>query len=709
MKTSFFTLTLYFVFNASVLPIQAQVNLIDSLIKETKKTSIQDSVKIKLLGDIAWEYMSSDLSKSLEFANKELNLATLSKREADIAQAESDIGSIYNRKSVFDTALIHYNKALSLREKLKQDVKIAGIYTNIATVLMRQSRFEEALAINFKSLKLFEKTGDELKQCIALGNIGNLYYELEQNNLAEQYYRKSLELARKAKNVTVEGNALVNIGGIKFDNGVKKDSVVNILELDSALYYFIAAETILVKQNAIYNLSSVYNNIGRISFHKKDFKKALSFYEKSLEARILLEDKFGIGLTYINLAETENKLGNTIKNIDYLSKAADIFLNLKNYINLKQVYGKLAEAYELKKDYFVSLKYYQLFESYKDSVFNENSNKQMAEMQTQYDVEKKDLQLLANEKQIEKEKVQRYFIVSALVFFILLFIIAIWAFIQKRKNSNLLQIKNSELEGANQKIHHQKEELTEKQKEIVDSINYAKKIQNALLASEEILLENLGEHFILFKPKDIVSGDFTWATINDNLFYLACCDSTGHGVPGAFMSLLNIGFLSEAIKERNIKEPGKIFDYVRKRLIETIGNDDQKDGFDGILICVNLETRQICYAAANNSPLVIRNKEIIHLNTNKMPVGDGIKTDPFDTFPLHYEKGDSLYLYTDGYPDQFGGPKGKKFKYKPLEQLLSDYSDKPVSTQKEKLESVFKDWKGNLEQVDDVCIIGIKI
>jgi len=219
----------------------------------------------------------------------------------------------------------------------------------------------------------------------------------------------------------------------------------------------------------------------------------------------------------------------------------------------------------------------------------------------------------------------------------------------------------------------------------------------------------LGNYFILFKPKDIVSGDFTWATIKDNHFYIACCDSTGHGVPGAFMSLLNIGFLSEAIKERNILEPGKIFDYVRSRLIETIGNDDQKDGFDGILVCLDINTKKMTYAAANNSPLIIRNNELIYLPSNKMPVGDGIKKELFDTFVLNYQKDDLLYLFTDGYPDQFGGPKGKKFKYKQLEELLLNNSSLDLQSQKDQLLTTFENWKGNLEQVDDVCIIGMTL
>ena len=443
----------------------SQTSLIDSLIKETNKTSIHDSVKIKLYGDIAWEFIGSDMNKALEFANKELELATKTKREADIAQSESDIGSIYNRKSSFDTALIHYYKALSIREKLKQDVKVAGIYTNIATVLMRQSKFEEALAINFKSLKIFEKVGDEVKQAISLGNIGNLYYELEQNKPAEQFYRKSLALARKTNHLMTIGNDLVNIGGLKFEYGVQFDKLVNAQELDSALIYFSEAETVLTTINATYNLAAVYNNIGRIYTIKQNHKKALDYYEKALKAREILEDKYGIGLSYINLAETERLLGNNTKCIDYLIKASDIFLSLKNYLNLKQAYAKLAEAYELKKDYPASLKYYQLFASYKDSIYNEDNAKQMAEMQTKYDVEKKDLELAKNKAEIETKEKQAYIkniIIIAIV--VLMLLIAITGFLFYRKKQIEQQAK-LDAEIASQKEIRTKAILEAEEKE----------------------------------------------------------------------------------------------------------------------------------------------------------------------------------------------------------------------------------------------------
>jgi two-component system NarL family sensor kinase len=417
----------------------SQTPLIDSLIKESAKTTTHDTIKIKLYGDIAWEYLGNDIVKSLEFANKELLLAQKLNINADIAQAESDIGSIYNRKSSFDTALIHYNKALAIREKLKQDVKVAGIYSNIATVLMRQSKFEEALAINFKSLKIFEKIGDEVKQAISLGNIGNLYYELEQNIPAEKFFRKALALAIKTNHLITQGNSLVNIGGIKFEEAVKNDIVVNTSLLDTALVYFLEAEKKLIEVNAVFNLAAAYNNIGRIYSIKKDYSNALLFYEKSLQTRITLGDNFGIGLSYLNLAEAEKQLGNHLKNIEYLEKASDIFLSLKNYINLKQAYGKLAEAHEQSKNYVASLKYYQLYSSYKDSVYNEDNAKQMAEMHTKYEVEKKDLELEKNKAELEIKEEQAFIkniIITSIIIFTILIIISGILFFRKKQIEN---------------------------------------------------------------------------------------------------------------------------------------------------------------------------------------------------------------------------------------------------------------------------------
>ena len=275
---------------------------------------------------------------------------------------------------------------------------------------------------------------------------------------------------------------------------------------------------------------------------------------------------------------------------------------------------------------------------------------------------------------------------------------------QNRKANKIISSQKKLVEDKNQIIE-------EKQKEIIDSINYAKRIQYSLLAHEDFLKAHIPNHFIYFNPKDIVSGDFYWATKKGNKFYFAVCDSTGHGVPGAFMSLLNIGYLSEAINEKGIDKPNEVFNYVRQRLIDNISKDGQKDGFDGILICMDSETdvMKITYTAANNKPLLINNGQVKELLTDRMPVGVGERKDDFNLYSIDAKQGDILYLYTDGYADQFGGEKGKKFKYKTLNELLLVNHAKEFNEQKELLKNKFETWRGNLEQVDDVCIVGIKL
>jgi len=323
-----------------------------------------------------------------------------------------------------------------------------------------------------------------------------------------------------------------------------------------------------------------------------------------------------------------------------------------------------------------------------------------------------------------------------------------------RKNEQLVKEQNIILEqkvkARTHELEEQKEIVEEKNKEIVDSINYAKRIQYTLLAPEAELKQYLPEHFVLFKPKDIVSGDFYWATAvsgsmlevpgsedpkkkremaglaspseanpatrNPEYFYLAICDSTGHGVPGAFMSLLNISFLNEAITERQIRSPEKILNYVRDRLVESVSQDGQQDGFDGILLKIEIngsqgltESLKIEYAAANNSPVLISNNILTDLPCDKMPVGKGEKDQSFTLHTVDMKKGDTLYLYTDGYPDQFGGPKGKKYKYKQLNNLLLETYTLSAESQKEILDKRFEEWRGELEQVDDVTIIGVRV
>jgi serine phosphatase RsbU (regulator of sigma subunit) len=310
----------------------------------------------------------------------------------------------------------------------------------------------------------------------------------------------------------------------------------------------------------------------------------------------------------------------------------------------------------------------------------------------------------------EKEKIEtenkRVFVqlvasavIGLLVLVLLLF--SVRAYRIKRRDNVLLNEQKHEIEV-------QKFVIEEKQTEILDSIHYAKRIQATLLAQESVIRRHLPECFIFFRPKDIVSGDFYWATERDNRFYLAICDSTGHGVPGAFMSLLNISFLSEAINDRNIREPHDVLNHVRRRLIESISQDGAQDGMDGVLLCFDRQANTVTYAASHNRPVMVDNGMLEEFPADKMPVGKGERTDSFTLHTIPVVPGAMLYLYTDGYADQFGGEKGKKFKYRQLEELLTANARRPVQTQQALLEQTFEAWKGALEQVDDVTVVGIR-
>jgi len=676
----------------------AQTPSIDSLIRLSNKATV-DTTKIKLYGDICWELMSVNISKSLYYAEKQLALAKQIHNTPLTAQAESDLGNVLNRKSDYSNALIHYYNALDLRQKLKQPIKEAGIYSNIATVLMRQNKFQEAIAINFKSLKLFEEIDDKNKQSLILGNIGNIYYELNQNKQALIYQRKALLLAQESNNPSSEANILINIGGIFHSEK----------NLDSALYYYEVCEKILLQNNLLYGLGSVYNDIGKAYSDKTEYTKAISYFDKSLANRIEFQDEYGIGLSNVFIGELNIKLKKYNEAISHLETALQIFNKTHSLLNLKDCYKYMALAHELNGDLSSSINDYKLFSVYKDSIYTTDASNQLVEMNTKYETDKKaqENKLLTTQNKLSEETINRqrtfsYFIITALLLLAGLAFFIFRGLKFQRKANSIISKQKQVVESKNHIIE-------EKQKEIVDSINYAKRIQVALLANHEFVNQFIPNNFILFKPKDIVSGDFYWATEHNNKFYLAVCDCTGHGVPGAFMSLLNIGFLSEAIKEKNIYEPHEIFNYVRSRLINTISKEGQQDGMDGILLCLDKTTNQYTYAAANNEPILVSNNEVKELLKDKMPIGKGEKNQPFALHTVNANEGDTLFLYTDGYADQFGGAKGKKFKYKALNDLLLANVNQPMASQKEHLNNTIEQWRGNLEQVDDILVIGIKL
>jgi serine phosphatase RsbU (regulator of sigma subunit) len=263
-----------------------------------------------------------------------------------------------------------------------------------------------------------------------------------------------------------------------------------------------------------------------------------------------------------------------------------------------------------------------------------------------------------------------------------------------------------------QELQTQKDVVEEKNREIVDSINYALRLQKAIIPTEAKIKEALPESFVYFKPKDIVSGDFYWMNKVKEKVLIAAIDCTGHGVPGALVSIVGANGLNRCVKEFSLSQPAEILDKLTELVVETFesGEDAVKDGMDGAICLVDPEKRTLEYAGANNPLWIIRKetRELEEIKANKQPIGDFEFKVPFENHTFQFSEGDLIYIFSDGYVDQFGGPKGKKFKYKTLKNLLTDNQDLPLSEQRSLLHETFNEWKGELEQLDDVCVIGVR-
>ena len=660
--------------------------------------------KLKLLIVLVCSILSLNGTNVLDSLKQKLAYKNIS----DTARINTNNNiALYLMEQANDSCLYYANSALVLSQKVNYLNGIGKSYNNIGEYFNSKGDYEKALENFINAYKIYEKNKNRRAMSNLMNSIGNTYLGIDNQKKALEAYTQSYEIAYQDSNKYMMGISSIGLGNIYL---LKK-------EANQAIYFFTRAKNVFEKPPiALYPLSVSYTLIGDAFVELNKYDEAFVNFNKAVEQLKTLNNTYGIAATYQVMGEAYKKQKNLNKALEYFLKSFPIFEERKAYDDLKHLSLNISEVYKQQHNFEKALEYQDKYISFKDSVLSIEKNKQLLEVEAKYETEKKEQQNLILKKQndLSNERLQRqsiisYFIIGSLIISLLFGVFMYRVYSQKKKAHQLITKQKEQVEQKQGEIESQKQVIELKQKEIVDSINYAKRIQYALLANDKLLNENLASHFILFKPKDIVSGDFYWATEHDDNFYLAVCDSTGHGVPGAFMSLLSIGFLSEAIKEKGIKHPNEIFDYVRKRLIESVNNEDHKDGFDGVVIRINKVSKKITYAAANNHPVVISKGILTHLNYDKMPVGKGEKLLPFTQFEILPDSNSTIYIYTDGYADQFGGIKGKKFKYKQLNELLLNINHTPFINQQEVLSQTFKNWQGDLEQVDDVCIVGIQV
>lgn len=555
--------------------------------------------------------------------------------------------------------------------------------------------------------------------------LGEAYYlqELYSNSL--DYFKKYLTIQLKKGDEKAIGKAYNNLGIVYRAIDSYKE----------AMQCYEKALGIYQKLNDQEGLSSIYNNLGVLNENLNLFGQARDYYTKSLNIELGLNNPEGISTSYHNLGGINLKLRNYAKAIEYCEKSISISDSLSFNHTLEVNYDVLYQIYKETGNTTQSLSYLEKYYNLRNQRINKETNSQIAELELKYRTDKKQQEIELLNKQKKQKNILNIGGLMVLIIFSILLFILISNNKLRRRNNNILRLRNAEVSQQNEEIEAQRDEIeaqrdeiqrqihiselqTDKilkqNKDITDSIEYAKHIQIALFPDKLSLQKILKDGFCLFKPKDIVSGDFYWVAQVENKSIIVVADCTGHGVPGAFMSIIGINFLNEIIYDEEIITPSEILNQLRKKIIKTMVHanriDESKDGMDMSLIVVDYENMKLEYAGAYNHLYYIHDRMLNVIKADRMPVGLSEKSiAPFTNHTIDICKGDLFYMFTDGYADQFGGPLKKKFRIGNLRELLLDIQEKNMVEQKRILFETFINWKERQAQVDDILSIGIRI
>ncbi|MCE3229226.1 MAG: protein serine/threonine phosphatase [Bacteroidetes bacterium] len=622
--------------------------------------------------------------KALEFFLKALEVYKETDDKKGLAETYFSIGSLCDFSGDIPKALDYYSKSLSAAEADGNKKVIAYALNNIGSIYGNLNDYAHAIEYYNKSLKLYEGNKDKIGVSISLNNIGNLYKHKGDLTTALDCYERGLVIAESIENKKETANSLMNMGSLYID-------LMN--EPDKALSCFKKSLKLLEEIGNKKGIANSLCGLGKVYLKKKNYSKA----EENTERSLKLGQEIGYPQTILNASRI------------------------------------LYEIYETENKPDKALQMYKVSVQMRDSLNNIQSQKASIKREFQYNYEKKaaaDSVANAKEKEVKQAQInqqqaeikakrnQQYALYGGLILVLIFAVFMYNRFKVTQKQKIIIEEQEKETRQQKQLVEEQRDLIEEKHKEITDSINYAERIQRSFLASENLLDENISPsgkdgYFVFFQPKDVVSGDFYWAAkLNDGNFAYVTADSTGHGVPGAIMSILNISSLEKAIEK--VSNSSSILNETRKTIINRLKKDGSadggKDGMDCSLIVLDRNKKQLTYASANNAIWIVRENTLLEFAPDKMPVGKHDKDQiSFTEHIIELQTDDVVYTFTDGFPDQFGGEKNKKFLYKQLKQLLVSISSLPMQQQKEKLSQTLNKWKGATEQTDDVTVIGVRI
>ncbi len=608
---------------------------------------------IKGISELQSLWQTGKLDEGLIKGEKLLKAAELLKSDSLRSLILNEIGIIYDYKGEYSKSLNCYFQAEKLIRKSNDLKNLAYIYSNIGLVYGITGEAEKALGYYHKSLYIRKKINDSHGISASFNNMAIVFMDQKKYEKAIYYYKKSLDIDIVNKDTLGSMDSYNNLGVCYMD--LKNFSV--------AESYFQKALAIAKKNNVSATIQNANNNFATLYYN---------------------QGKYVLAREYINEGLRLAKENGNRKNISFC------YSNLKfisqNENNFKDAYEYLKKENQIDRE-----------------LLGESDIQETAKLEVKYEYEKK--------QEIEKEKLKRSkaeaklnAILLIFSLFILLFVVFMSFFLfRKWKQANE---QKKEISTAN-------ELLNEKNSEILQSINYAQRIQNALLPSNE-KIKQIFEHFsLLYLPKDIISGDFYWTFETSNFQYIAVADCTGHGVPGALMNMICHNALNRAILEFNSFLPGEVLTKTREIVVNELSKKDENvnDGMDISLLAVEKTSGKVHWSGANNDLWILRkeNQELITIKALNQPIGKHTQNESYQSHLLSLNKGDRLFLITDGFADQFGGEKNKKFKNSNFKNLLLENQSESIENLSEKLKTEFYNWKGSYEQIDDVCILSIEI
>jgi len=705
----------------------------DSLFRVANSNSV-DSVRAKAFLELANVFYDTNPDSSIFLYNSCLDLLKDSSNKKLKYKILSDISFLYNNRSDYSKSKECLLQSLEIANNLQDSFLIAVSHSNLGN-LYNQIELKEKAIFHLKEASNFINPSKKPNEAGKLyGRLGNFYLNNEYNTEAEASYQKAITYFKAANNLKGIIISTQNLGIIE-----KRRK-----NYDKAINYYNQALSSYESINYQIGVGQCLANIGNIYTEKGEYEKGLVNLNDALKLFKKNNQKIDEILCYAEIAQLYNEQKNYLKALETINKAKILLDSIPENDNTKiQVFFHLHTINRNIGDISSAYKYLLDYQSLSDTLSLRSSEFKLETLKIQYEVEQKDrdLELLTVENELKDAKLRRkslfqifYLITITLSAFAITSLI--FLFRVKKKANTVLVLKNSEILQQKEEIEAQREEIEaqrddleiqrsiaiqqrdeiiRQKKSITDSIAYAKHIQTAMLPNEKEIVDVIPESFVFFKPLDVVSGDFYWVNNLKDQSVIAAADCTGHGVPGAFMSVMGINFLNAIVIEQGIIDPGEILTRLNHLVITALSHADthlqDKDGMDISLCCIDWAKLTLYYSCARNRIIISRNGEIQQLEASKYSIGKSpfIEKIEFKTSKVSIQKGDMIYLMTDGYVDQFGGPERIKFLTSRFKKLIPEIAHLDVINQQKILDKTITDWQGTYPQIDDMLIVGVRI